>query len=168
MFFGILSQSSSVPNYILKITHLLLLILNRPVSHRLTPLLHGLVPMYLPLRPTHFCGMGITGSPVSPQHRSNSSISSRIPWISSWDFLNSDNCRGFVKWSPIIFPIGQCFKVMPPIAIRSAPECFFVLGDRLVPMFLQCNRAKVVLIHYVLISSETLCLNKVLRPEEFC
>ena len=101
----------------------------RPLIHRLAPhllsppvhgsapillllLLNGIVLVYLISLPTNSCGMDVTGSPNYPEHRSNSPVLSGIPWISARNLLNSNPCRGFVKWSPSILSFGQCYKVI--------------------------------------------------------
>ena len=55
-------QTLSFSDCILKISCLLLPLLHGLVSHTLLPLLHGTVPVYVLLRQTHSCGMGIIGS----------------------------------------------------------------------------------------------------------
>ena len=116
MFFRIFSQTPSIPDCILKIPHLSL---HGIVSHTLLLLLHDPVPVYLLLCPTHYCGLVITGSMASLQRITDPPASSGIPWIYARNFLNSKPCRGFVKWSLSILPIGQCSKFMSPTAIQS-------------------------------------------------
>ena len=52
-----------------------------------------------------------------------------------------------------------------PIKNKSHLNMFCALGAQLAPIFLQYNYYEVVLIHEVLINSETLHLDEVLRPD---
>ena len=142
----------SVPNFILKIllqllhgcvSCLLFPLLHGLVSCPLLPLLQGLVTVYFTLSPTQSCGMGTTGSPASPQHISNSPVLSGIHWISVQNILNSETCRGFVQvisknlvhWEMFQSYVPNRNTILDQKILH--PNVFFVLGDRLAPIFLQ-------------------------------
>jgi hypothetical protein len=53
------------------------------------------------------------------QHHSTSLRSAEMPCISALNFLNRLPCRGFVKWSASISPVGQCHIEMSLFATQS-------------------------------------------------